>query len=226
MKSTRFWLLMLPLVSHQALADWSATLTAVSDYLFNGVSQTDEKPALQGSVDWASQNGWYAGVWGSNVDFGDDTKIEADIYGGYYLDLSDSLNLDVGLAQYTYHGASYSSEGNYPEAYMKWGIGNTSFNLWYSWDYFGTGAGHYIVMLNHNVQVSDSFSILLGIDKSTSLDKDKWQWEAGDDDYIHWQATANFSRWGLDMSVGVQGTDLDSYGDTKVLFTIGRTFTF
>lgn len=226
MQPTRISLLALALLSHQALAQWSVTTSFVSDYLFNGVSQTNENPALQGSLDWAGKNGWYAGVWGSNVDFGDDTKIEADIYGGYAYTLSDNLNLDVGVAQYTYYGASYSSDGNYPEAYMKWGLGNTSLNFWYSWDYFGTGAGHYIVMLNHNVQVSDSFSILLGIDKSTSMDKDKWQWEPGDDDYIHWQATANFSRWGLDMSLGVQGTDLDTYGDTKVLFTLGRTFTF
>ena len=55
------------------LADTSITVTGVSDYLFNGVSQTQEDPAIQACFDWAGDTGWYAGVWGSNVDFGEDT---------------------------------------------------------------------------------------------------------------------------------------------------------
>ncbi|GAA0339916.1 hypothetical protein GCM10009092_00510 [Bowmanella denitrificans] len=224
LKKLAFALLPLSLCG-MAKAEWSVTLTGVSDYLFNGVSQTDENPALQGSIDWAADNGFYAGAWGSNVDFGDDTNLEIDAYLGYYQDLSDSLNLDVGIAQYTYHGAGYSSDGNYPEVYMKWGLGNTAFNVWYSWDYFGTGAGHYILMLNHTLPINDNFSVLLGVDRSTSMDEDKYQWE-DDKSYIHWQATAQFSQWGWDMSLGVQGTDLDDTGDTKLLFTVGRTFSF
>jgi len=209
-----------------ALAEWSGTVTLASDYLFNGVSQTGEDPALQGSIDWAGDN-WYAGAWGSNVDFGDDTNLEADVYVGYYTAINDVLNLDVGVAQYTYHGAGYSSDGNYAEAYAKWNImGSTDLNFWYAWDYFGTGAGHYIVMLNHTIEFSEQFSLLLGVDRSTSLDSDKFQWEAGDDDYIHWQITGNFSYSNFDFSLGVQGTDIDTYGDTTVLLTVGRTFAF
>jgi uncharacterized protein (TIGR02001 family) len=208
------------------MAEWSGTVTLASDYLFNGVSQTGEDPALQGSIDWAGDN-WYAGAWGSNVDFGDDTNLEADVYVGYYTAINDMLNLDVGIAQYTYHGAGYSSDGNYAEAYAKFNImGATDLNFWYSWDYFGTGAGHYIVMLNHTIEISEQFSLLLGVDRSTSLDSDKWQWEEGDDDYIHWQVTGNFSYSDFDFSLGVQGTDLDTYGDTTVLLTVGRTFEF
>ena len=91
------------------LADTSITVTGVSDYLFNGVSQTQEDSAIQASFDWAGDTGWYAGVWGSNVDFGEDTNIEFDGYVGYYTALNDVLNLDVGIAQYTYHGGDESS---------------------------------------------------------------------------------------------------------------------
>ncbi|ALS98571.1 TorF family putative porin [Lacimicrobium alkaliphilum] len=212
--------------SFAAQAEWSSTVTLASDYLFNGVSQTDEKPALQASLDWAGDSGWYAGAWASNVDFGDDTNLEVDLYAGFYQDINDNVGLDLGVAQYTYHGASYSDEGNYAEAYMLWAIGNTELNFWYAWDYFGTGAGHYIVMLNHTIPITDDLSLLLGVDRSTSTDSDKFQWEEGDDSYIHWQATANYSISGFDLSLGVQGTDLDTYGDTRVLLTVGRTFNF
>ena len=90
------------LCAFPTLADTSITVTGVSDYLFNGVSQTQEDPAIQASFDWAGDTGWYAGVWGSNVDFGEDTNIEFDGYVGYYTALNDVLNLDVGIAPVSY----------------------------------------------------------------------------------------------------------------------------
>ena len=54
----------------------------VSDYIFRGVSQTGEDPAIQGGVDLTSGS-FYAGAWASNVDFGDKTDAEIDVYGGY-----------------------------------------------------------------------------------------------------------------------------------------------
>jgi uncharacterized protein (TIGR02001 family) len=36
-----------------AAGDLSFTVTATSDYDFRGVTQTANKPALQGSIDWA-----------------------------------------------------------------------------------------------------------------------------------------------------------------------------
>ena len=54
----------------------------VSDYIFRGFSQTGEDPAIQGGVDLTSGS-FYAGAWASNVDFGDDTDAEIDVYGGY-----------------------------------------------------------------------------------------------------------------------------------------------
>ena len=61
----------LMLVAGPALAgEFSSTITATSDYDFRGVSQTGKDPALQLSLDYAFDSGFYAGLWGSNVDFG------------------------------------------------------------------------------------------------------------------------------------------------------------
>ncbi|AWL13086.1 hypothetical protein HMF8227_02634 [Saliniradius amylolyticus] len=226
MKSIKYTLFSSLLIAFPALADWSGTATIASDYLFNGVSQTGEDPALQGSIDWAGDTGWYAGTWASNVDFGDDTNLEWDFYAGYWQELGDNMSLDIGLAQYTYHGGDNSSDGNYAEAYATWGIGNTAITLWYAWDYFGTDAAHYITKINHTFPINDNFSILVGVDRSVSMDEEKFVWETNDDDYIHWQTTASYSWSGFDFTLGVEGTDLDTYGDTRLLATASRTFNF
>ncbi len=45
------------------------TAALTTDYIFRGVSNTDENPAVQASFD-AGYGIFYAGIWGSNTDFG------------------------------------------------------------------------------------------------------------------------------------------------------------
>ena len=46
---------------------WTGNVGLFSQYIFRGVSQTNEKPAVQGGFDLGHKSGLYAGVWGSNV---------------------------------------------------------------------------------------------------------------------------------------------------------------
>ena len=65
-----------------ASAELSSTWTLTSDYVFRGVSQTAEDPALQGSIDYEGESGGYVGLWGSNVDF--DNCCDEDIELNWY----------------------------------------------------------------------------------------------------------------------------------------------
>ncbi|WP_449360370.1 TorF family putative porin [Alishewanella longhuensis] len=65
-----------------AFADWQGNITASSDYLFNGVSQTLNRPALQGGLTYNFSNGVYVGGWTSNVDYDEGTKRELDGWWG------------------------------------------------------------------------------------------------------------------------------------------------
>ncbi|MDZ4317828.1 MAG: TorF family putative porin, partial [Phenylobacterium sp.] len=47
----------------------SFNLGVASDYVYRGVSQTDEGPQVFGGVDLAIGEMGYAGIWASNVDF-------------------------------------------------------------------------------------------------------------------------------------------------------------
>lgn len=216
----KYWLVPLLLSPLLANADTSSTITLASDYLFNGVSQSKEDEVIQVSLDWLGDTGWYAGGWVSKVDFGDGTDFEGDIYGGYKFTLVNNVTLDIGVSQYTYHGDDVSSEYNYAEAYAKLGYGHTSLDFWYAWDYFGTGAGHGIVMLTHTLVLDDNWSITLGVDHSMSFDSDKFEWESEDDDYTHWHLTGTYAIHSWSMSLGYESNDIDSYADSTFLLSI------
>src|SRR5690606_33369272 len=86
---------------------FSWEVTAVSDYVWRGVSQSDEEPTLQAGFTYTSPSGFSAGVWGSGVDFGPgDPNAEVDGFIGYNTDFSVSVNFDVMINRYTYPGAS------------------------------------------------------------------------------------------------------------------------
>ena len=215
--------------SHAAL---SSTVNLTSDYTFNGVSQTMNDPALQASFDYAADNGFYAGTWASNVDFGgaDDTNIEWDAYVGKFYQLNNKVGLDTGIAYYTYHGDDASDTYNYPEAYAKFAynssMGDTEFNFWYSWDYFGVGADHYIAMVAHTVQIAEGHSIKVTFDRSTSADEDKWSWDGGDA-YNHYRAEYMTSWQGFDFNLAAENTSIDSNNtDERIVLGVSRTFSF
>jgi uncharacterized protein (TIGR02001 family) len=80
----------------------SATTALTTDYVFRGLSQTGQEPAIQGSLD-AAYGIFYAGVWASNIDFAN--SIEIDWYGGIASDWN-GLGYDIGAIWYTYPGAN------------------------------------------------------------------------------------------------------------------------
>jgi len=68
-----------------------------SEYRFRGLSQTFEKPALQGGFDYAHSSGFYAGNWNSNVSetLFSGASLEMDFYGGFKKSFGD-FGMDVG----------------------------------------------------------------------------------------------------------------------------------
>ena len=94
-----------------AHAGTSGNITLTSDYVFRGVSQTNQDPALQGGIEYAAESGAYAGTWGSNISWLSDasttlapisSSLELDLYGGYRGKFSDAVSYDVGALYYWY----------------------------------------------------------------------------------------------------------------------------
>jgi len=80
--------------------------TLVSDYRFRGISQTDRRAAVQGTLSVAHRSGFYATVWGSSIDDyvanGGDQEI--DLIGGWRKSIG-ATTVDVGVLYYWYPGS-------------------------------------------------------------------------------------------------------------------------
>jgi uncharacterized protein (TIGR02001 family) len=80
--------------------------TLVSDYRFRGISQTDKRFAVQGSLTVSHASGFYGTVWGSSIDDyvynGSDQEI--DLVGGYKKSFG-ATTVDVGILYYYYPGS-------------------------------------------------------------------------------------------------------------------------
>lgn len=211
-----------------ATADLSATAGVVSDYTFNGVSQTDNSPALQIGLDYGTDD-FYVGTWASNVDFGDDTFAEVDLYAGKYFQFSQAVGFDAGIAYYTYHGET--DEGNYAEAYGKLGFasefGQTEANLWYAWDYAGSDEAHSVVMLAHSYEVAAGHTLRLSVDQSMYMDSDVKDW-AGESSYTHYRLGYSTSVEGFDLSLAIEDTSQDDEdtADARVVAGVSHTYAF
>jgi uncharacterized protein (TIGR02001 family) len=120
-----------------------------SEYRYRGIAQTKGDPALQGGVDYANTNGFYAGAWGSTIKWikeaGTDVKgpVELDIYGGYKFEAA-GLAYDVGYLRYEYVGNTYNKiagnvNANTDEAYGAVTAGPATLKYSYAFsDLFGT----------------------------------------------------------------------------------------
>jgi len=90
---------------------FTGNMSLVSDYRFRGISQTFEKPALQGGFDYSHESGFYVGNWNSNVNEGagfPSGNIEMDFYGGWKKTWGD-WGLDLGAIYYMYPGTDASA---------------------------------------------------------------------------------------------------------------------
>ena len=47
---------------------FSANVGLFSEYVFRGITNTNEGPAIQGGFDYAHESGFYAGVWASKAE--------------------------------------------------------------------------------------------------------------------------------------------------------------
>ncbi|MGH7018454.1 MAG: TorF family putative porin [Brevundimonas sp.] len=163
----------------QAAPEVAFNIGVVSDYAFRGASQTDGDPAIQGGVD-ADFGSFYAGAWASNVDFGDDTDAEVDLYGGYRTEAA-GYALDLGVVGYFYVNEPGGADYNYVEfkAAASRAIGPATLGaaLYYSPDFFGVDDKATYLEANGAYELGDKWSVSGAVG---------YQWLDVNDDYTSW----------------------------------------
>jgi uncharacterized protein (TIGR02001 family) len=83
--------------------DWTANAGFSNNYLWRGLTQTENEPVISGGVDYAHDSGFYIGTWVANVEYagGDAFSYEHDIYLGYGGEYN-GVSYDFGWLYYNY----------------------------------------------------------------------------------------------------------------------------
>lgn len=127
------------LAQEDTTPSFSFNVGASTDYVFRGVSQTDEEPQIFGGAD-VSAGMFYAGVWASNVDFLDSTDAEVDVYAGVKPTLG-AVSADLGVIYYGYVNSPSGSDYAYWEfkaaGSVAAGPATVGLAAYYSPDFFG-----------------------------------------------------------------------------------------
>jgi uncharacterized protein (TIGR02001 family) len=116
------------LASAPSQAELTANASVTNNYLWRGLTQSINEAAVQGGVDYASESGFYAGTWTSNVSYDSDDaySYEHDMYFGFAGEAS-GFSYDLG---YLYYNYDENVGFDFSEVYGSIGIGNFSATLW------------------------------------------------------------------------------------------------
>lgn len=210
-----------------ANAQVSSTWTLTNDYDFRGTSQSAKDPALQGSIDYAADSGWYVGAWASNVDFDSDIDYEVDLYTGFSGGDDDGLGWDVGFVYYAYPD---DSDANYPEIYGKLSYGMFSGGLYYSNDWINSNDSSVYATADVSVPLPQNLSLNFHAGYSFGeYFKDR------DTEYADYSVGLGYTVGNFNLGLKYVDTSLDD-GDAwfsgddvnntegRVIFTIATTF--
>jgi uncharacterized protein (TIGR02001 family) len=235
-------------VQAQNKLELSATATLTTDYIFRGISQTLNDPAIQGSFN-ATYGIFYAGIWASNVDFGAGVgpggaiQSISDLEIDYYVGITPTwkgFTFDIGGVYYTYPSACDSCIGGELDYFeLKTGVKYTFnekltlgiTNYWSPEFSVETGDGDALELSGSYAFAgklfnffSPSVSALVG-----------WQWvdeNVGWDPYTYWNAglTLGFmENWSVDVrywDTDLSGADVSAgtFSDSRVVGTLTASF--
>lgn len=229
-----------------AQAEISGNVSMASDYVFRGISQTDNQMALQGGFDYAHESGLYIGTWASNVDSdffngaGHDPQLEVDLYAGYSSEFM-GFGYDVGYLRYQYPGFSSAGTNEWyaSTSYSTGSYGDFSLSVNYSptlnflpsdqsaWYW---KAGYETTLPWYEIGLSAHFGYSAG-DAFDVSDSDRANGDTGFyDSYTDWSLGLSKSVYGVDL--GITYTDLDlsskddcnaNFCDSKVVFSISKS---
>ncbi len=220
---------------------FSFNIGATSDYVFRGVSQNDEQPALQGGVD-IGYGLFYVGAWASIVDadFVGGSHSEIDLYGGI-TPSAGIFDFDFGFIYYGYPAAQSSQGVDYWEA--KVGVSTDDLikkvtlgvTVYYSPEYtFKSGdvwtvEGSVSYALPAIGPISPTISALVG-HQSGGNDYEVAGIANGDDNFTYWNAGLELAIEKLAFDLRYWDTDISGPGalpglaDERLVFT--GTFTY
>lgn len=217
-KITLTSLILLPFV---AASEVSMNLGVTSNYMWRGVTQTSDNVAVSGGIDYANDNGFYAGLWSSNIDFGTESGSEIDLFIGYAGSFT-SMDYDIGYVMYQYPTTGFE-ESNFSELYLNTSFDSLTLGVALNVksdidDDQAFGAGDIYTYASYSFDLPQEYSLTLTAGIYT-FDEDEVLY--GDSDYSHLQVDISKSDFTISISKATEGSGND---DVKVFANWAQSF--
>ena len=143
-----------------AAAQFSGTLSAVTDYRYRGITFSDGSPAAQAGLTYDDPKGWFAGGFGSTIRLappgGTSAYLQAILYAGYAARLPSGISVEAGGDYSVFAGAKNL---NYGEVFVGGATENLSARIYYSPHYFGQSSNAVYGELNGAQPLIDRVSL-------------------------------------------------------------------
>lgn len=232
---------------------FSANVGLYSQYVFRGLTQTGEEPAIQGGFDYGNANGAYAGTWLSNISWFSDanpdssSSLEWDLYLGYRHSWDNGWGVDAGYVRYQYPGdyvdlppgtVKPNTDELYAGGSWKW----LSLKYYYAFsDLFGVedSEGSWYLDFTATIPVGEQLSLALHAGHQDYQGTSVSAAAAGTDNdelytYSDYRATLAY-KFGVGWSTSLSYTGTDAkdsgytvrgknLGDNQVVLGISRSF--
>lgn len=193
--------------------EWSGNAAVSNNYIWRGLTQSENAAAVSGGIDYAGDSGFYAGTWISNVSYapGDVFSYEHDLYFGLSGETSGGLGWDVG---YLYYNYDKEAEFDFGEIYGSLSVGGFTFgaNILANTEAdegpgqdFGFGEATYLYA-DYTFALRDELELTVHLGSHQGDFNEAFNGVPGD--YIDYGVS--ISKNGL--TVGVTSTDLDDPG--------------
>jgi uncharacterized protein (TIGR02001 family) len=178
-----------------------------SNYIFRGISNSDDHVAVQGGLDYNHDSGFFLGTWMSSVDFdeGDsnNASVEWDLYGGY-AKTWNGITFNGRFLYYLYPGV----HGARARAYDFWELQGTvsgtlagfalSANIDWANDFYGASGDGLYIQGNISYPFLQYFAVEGHIGHQSIDENDKY-------------GAPSYADWSLGVSATYQGLKLGVY---------------
>jgi uncharacterized protein (TIGR02001 family) len=168
------------------------SVTAASNYIFRGVSQTENDPAVFGAAR-VTDDQFYAGAGIENVDFHNSTDAEYDLSGGW-TPVVEGFRLDLGIIRYGYINEpahTHIDTVDFKGVVLRdFGPATVAVALYYTPNFFGAGRDGIYVEGRTTYRITDGLSASGALGRQTvDGGLDHTTWNAG----LNYAITKNIS---------------------------------
>ena len=210
------------LVTTKAHAELSFNVGVTSNYMFRGLTESNDDAAVQGGVDFEHDSGFYVGAWTSSLGGAQDGEeslgYELDIYFGFAGEITDTgVGFDVGYNAYIYPQQSKTTVG---EIY-----GALDYMGFYGMVSYVTNSqdGGFLPKKSLAYEAGYEFEAMPDLSLGGTVGY-VYNKEDSDARYTWWSLHATKSMDFGDITMAYVGNDLDDKKDPKLVISYGLTF--